>query len=340
MGLDDLRLCSLRATGALPLYAEPPVREALERTFPYAFVAPRRGAHSGAVPQYEFHDVSTVPLSVRGLPVQPLRLWHGDLPVLGYRFGDVAFCTDCSRVDDATWPQLAGVRVLILDALRYERHPTHFNVEQALEVIAKVGPERAYLTHMAHNLDHETLQSELPDHVEPAFDGLTIAVKYDATQSEAASGGGSESFPRLPEPTQPSLEGDQTERSDQRLVTWIEAMLWAERRRQASAAVGLALQAMQEAASGGRLSVAEELHTRLIHSSPHHAAARFPSAAEALRDADFARLVAAASRRVPFEEAERWVERLPPDDRQLPADVTGRPVGSPWLSHLPTVPDA
>lgn len=185
MGLDDLRICSLRASGALPLYAETPVQTTLQRTFPYAFAEAPRGAHAGAVPQYELRTIGLEPFELFGVAIQPLRLWHGRLPVLGFRIGDTAFCTDCSRIDDSAWDGLSGVRTLIIDALRYAPHPTHFNVEQALAAIERIGPRRAFLTHLAHEVDHSTLLAELPKHVRPAFDGMTIAVDLERPSSEA-----------------------------------------------------------------------------------------------------------------------------------------------------------
>lgn len=181
MGLDDLRLCSLRAESSLPLYAEPPVAEVLTRTFSYAFAPPPNGAHSGAVPQYDLRGLSLDPFELLGLAVQPLRLWHGRLPVLGFRIGDVAFCTDCSRIDEQAWPHLKGLDTLIIDALRHAPHPTHFNVREALDVIDRVQPRRAFLTHIAHDLEHASLARELPDAVNPAYDGLSVPVHSEPT---------------------------------------------------------------------------------------------------------------------------------------------------------------
>ena len=96
------------------------------------------------------------------------------LPLLGFRFNDVAFCTDVSSIPDASWSRLEGLDVLIIDALRHKPHPTHLSVDQALEVIERVKPKRAFLTHMSHSLEYETTNASLPPNVQLAYDGLRI----------------------------------------------------------------------------------------------------------------------------------------------------------------------
>jgi phosphoribosyl 1,2-cyclic phosphate phosphodiesterase len=96
--------------------------------------------------------------------------------VLGFRFGSFAYLTDCNRLDDAAWPLLDGVTTLVVDALRNRPHPTHFTVDEALAVVARVGPERAFLTHIAHDLGHAATNAQLPAGVEVAYDGLVLDV--------------------------------------------------------------------------------------------------------------------------------------------------------------------
>lgn len=173
-GLDDLRLFGYYLNGPVPLYCESLVEEHIRRAFHYAFVPPAPNNHPGAVPALEFKPITTEPFEVLGQQVFPIRLWHGQLPVLGYRIGDVAFCTDVSRIPDESWPLLEGLQVLILDGLRHQPHPTHFSVGQALEVIERVRPQRAYLTHLSHQLDYDEMNATLPAGVELAYDGLRI----------------------------------------------------------------------------------------------------------------------------------------------------------------------
>lgn len=173
MGLDDLRMFGFKRKVAVPLYCEAVVEETLRRAFSYAFEEHRNESwHS--IPNLSFKRIGEEPFELCGLLIQPLRLIHGRLPVLGFRINDVAFCTDVSRIPDETWPLLKNLKVLILDAIRHEPHPTHFNVAKALEVIDKVQPDSAYLTHISHTLEHEATNARLPSGVELAYDGQVI----------------------------------------------------------------------------------------------------------------------------------------------------------------------
>jgi phosphoribosyl 1,2-cyclic phosphate phosphodiesterase len=111
-----------------------------------------------------------------GVEIVPVPLWHGRLPVLGFRIGSFAYLTDCNHIPDSSWPLLDGVRTLVLDALRDRPHPTHFSVTQALEVVDRLGPERTYFTHICHDLPHAATCARLPAGVELAYDGLVLDV--------------------------------------------------------------------------------------------------------------------------------------------------------------------
>lgn len=174
LGLDDLRIFGYKLKRPIPLYCEPIVEASLRQTFSYAFVPVEERNHQHSTPDLVFRTIGTEPFDVLGLHFIPLRLIHGKLPVLGFRINDVAFCTDVSFIPEETWPLLEGVKVLILDALFDEPHPTHFSVDQACEVIARVKPERAYLTHCSHRLDYDKTNARLPAGVELAYDGLQI----------------------------------------------------------------------------------------------------------------------------------------------------------------------
>ena len=104
----------------------------------------------------------------------PLRLHHGRFRVLGFRIGDLAYCTDVSKIPDESWPVLEGLDVLLLDALRPEPHPTHFSLDEALAAIERLKPRRAYLTHLSHTYDHGPAEERLPEGVRLAYDGLAI----------------------------------------------------------------------------------------------------------------------------------------------------------------------
>lgn len=177
LGLDDLRIFGYKRNAPVPLYCEPAVEATLRQTFAYAFIDPAVRDTWHSYPNLEFRSIGTEPVDVLGLVVRPLRLLHGRLPVLGYRIGNVAFCTDCSAIPEESWPVLEGLDVLILDALWKEPHPTHFNVAQALETIARLKPRQAYLTHVSHRLDYDRTNAELPDGVEMSYDGLRIPIR-------------------------------------------------------------------------------------------------------------------------------------------------------------------
>ncbi|MEM9701167.1 MAG: MBL fold metallo-hydrolase [Planctomycetota bacterium] len=174
-GLDDLRICSFRLEEPLPLHAEPPVQEQLRRMFAYAFSAPPPGAHNFAVPRFSLQTLEPGrPVDVLGQEVLPIRLNHGRLPILGFRFGSFAYCTDVSEIPEESYAQLSGVKTLVIDALRDRPHTTHFSVEQALAAAERVGAERTWFTHISCDLKHEEAEAKLPDHVRIAHDGLRL----------------------------------------------------------------------------------------------------------------------------------------------------------------------
>ena len=158
--------------GPVPLYCEAVVEGRIRKSYDYAFSGVA-ATHPGAVPQLVFRRITTEPFEALGVRITPVRLKHGPrFDVLGFRIGDVAYCTDVSRIPDGSWPLLEGLQTLVLDALRTKPHPTHFSVDEALAVIERLRPGKAYLTHMSHELDHETTNRRLPVGVELAYDGL------------------------------------------------------------------------------------------------------------------------------------------------------------------------
>ncbi len=174
-GLDDLRIFGHRQDQDIPLYCEEAVEEQLRNAFHYAFAPPDPNNHRFAIPRFRFERIGMSPFELLGLRVQPIRLIHGRLPVLGFRMDDVAFCTDVSEIPDESWDLLSGLDTLVLGALREEPHATHFSVPQALEVIERVQPRRAYLTHIGHSLEYSATNARLPENVELAYDGLVIS---------------------------------------------------------------------------------------------------------------------------------------------------------------------
>jgi len=173
-GLDDLRLFGYMLKRPIPLYCEEPVERQLRAAFSYAFTPPDPELHFGAVPQLEIRPLGLDPIELLGVKVLPIRLIHGKLPVLGFRVGNVAFCTDVSFVPEESYERLEGLDVLIIDALRDVPHATHFGIPQALAVVERVRPKRTYFTHVSHHLEYEQTNRCLPDGVELSYDGLRI----------------------------------------------------------------------------------------------------------------------------------------------------------------------
>lgn len=174
-GLDDARQFPRWTGGPVPVYCEQNVEETIRRVFSYAFRPGTEQWPPGFVPKLQFVRIAPGnEVEVLGERVMPIRLEHGKSPVLGFRVGGMAYCTDVSRIPEESWPLLQGLDVLVLDALRYEKHPTHFSLSDALAVIETLQPRRALLTHLSHSFDHGITQEQLPPRVVLAHDGLQL----------------------------------------------------------------------------------------------------------------------------------------------------------------------
>ncbi len=172
-GLDDVRVFPHKLEKQLPIYCASDVEEVIRQAFSYAFHAPP-GNPLFVLPALEFHRIDNTPFEVLGQQVVPIPLIHGRFNVFGYRFGNLAYCTDVNVIPDTSWPLLEGLDTLILDCLKPGKsHPSHFGLEEALTVIERINPKLCYLTHMSHQMDF-TNPPELPPHVRMAYDGLRI----------------------------------------------------------------------------------------------------------------------------------------------------------------------
>lgn len=171
LGIDDLRpLSYAHKPGRLPLYAEPNAANLLRNMFRYIF----EGKYKfGGLPLVELKPIEG-PLELFGKRFEPVTVIHGETPILGFRFGSAAYLTDHSDVPAETLEKLRDLDILFLDALRYKPHPTHSTVEQALNIVNKVKPKRAFFTHICHDLPHEATNATLPPHVRLAYDGMKL----------------------------------------------------------------------------------------------------------------------------------------------------------------------
>ncbi len=177
MGIDDLRIFGFQLDDSVPLYCEEVVEQQIRQSFSYAFSDPLTHAHKYAAPRLRFERITEgQDFSLLGLKIRTIRLKHGELPILGFRIGSVAFCTDVSTIPADSREQLKNLDVLVLNTLRHKPHPTHLHLDAALNLIRQLQPRQAYLTHMSHELDYDELLKELPPNVAPAYDGLRIAI--------------------------------------------------------------------------------------------------------------------------------------------------------------------
>lgn len=169
-GLDDLRpFCKL---GDVELYAEDNVLHALRTRMPYCFEEKR---YPG-VPVFSLHEINpNKSFDIEGIDITPIRLMHYRLPIFGYRIRNFAYLTDVKYIPDEEFSKLENLEVLVIDALRIEEHISHESLSEALEAIKRIAPQKAYLTHMSHQIGlHEKVQKELPENVFLSYDGLEI----------------------------------------------------------------------------------------------------------------------------------------------------------------------
>ena len=170
-GLDDIRAFNYLEKKATQIYCEKYVEESLRKEYSYAFEEIR---YPGA-PEWDVHIIDDKPFTVNGVEIIPIRGRHFKLPVLGYRFGNIAYCTDMNHIADEEYEKLQNLDHFIINCVRRGRHISHYSLEQAIEVAQKVGAKHSWLTHLSHQLPcYEDLKKELPEGILPAFDGLVL----------------------------------------------------------------------------------------------------------------------------------------------------------------------
>jgi phosphoribosyl 1,2-cyclic phosphate phosphodiesterase len=176
LGLDDLRGFNRLQGTAIPCYANAEAWTQIRRQFSYIFDGPLQ--LGGGVPQITANHV-TGTFFICGVKIVPVPLWHGRLPILGYRLGNFAYLTDCNRIPDESFGLVDGVDVLVLDALRDEPHETHFTLSEAVAVAQKIAARQTYFTHMTHDLPHAATNARLPGGIELAYDGLVFDIEVE-----------------------------------------------------------------------------------------------------------------------------------------------------------------
>lgn len=173
-GIDDIRPYFFRQ-GDIPIYAHQRVVDSLRRRFDYIFADDNRYPGAPAVKVNLVRNNEPFPLG--DIKAVPIEAFHNRLPVMGYRLGDFAYLTDVKTISDEESEKLKGVKVLTVNALRKDPHHSHFNLDEALGFVEKVGPGEAYFTHISHHMGfHEEVEKELPPHVHLAYDNLSISL--------------------------------------------------------------------------------------------------------------------------------------------------------------------
>lgn len=172
-GMDDVRAFNFKQKKAMDVYADDLAAQSIRTEFAYAFADDK---YPG-VPDFNLKLLSDHPFVMGNVEVIPIPLMHLKMPVLGYRIGPLAYITDANFIPDSSLQLLKGTEVLIINALRKEKHISHFNLEEALQVIERIAPKRAYLTHVSHMMGkHKEVSLGLPENVSFAFDGLKIEI--------------------------------------------------------------------------------------------------------------------------------------------------------------------
>jgi len=168
-GIDDLRVFC--AEGPLDVYGSEAVIDTLNTRFAYAV---GKNPYRGGLPQLHAHVIPREGLNLAGVHCIPVPVIHGCKSIYGYRIGPFAYLTDCKTIPEESYALLEGLEVVVLDTLRYESHPTHMNVAEAVAAAQRIGAGRTYLTHISHRLEHNTFDADLPENIHPAYDMMML----------------------------------------------------------------------------------------------------------------------------------------------------------------------
>ena len=170
-GLDDVRAFNFFYKPVMQIYANSLTEEAIKREFSYAFADKK---YPG-VPELSLNTITDEPFMIGDIPITPVLVWHLKMPVLGFRFGKFTYITDANRIDESEKEKIKGSEAVVLNALRKQHHISHYNLAEAIDVVQELKIPKAYFTHVSHQLGkHEEIESELPDGIHLAYDGLVL----------------------------------------------------------------------------------------------------------------------------------------------------------------------
>lgn len=172
-GLDDVRAFNFFQNKAMPLYGNSLTLDAVMRDFAYAFADKK---YPG-VPELELNEITLDPFSIGDIPIVPIHVWHLKMPVYGFRFGDFTYITDANKIDEPEKEKIKGSKILVLNALRKEKHISHYNLEEAIMLVQELQIPEVYFTHISHQLGkHEEIERSLPEGIRLGWDGLILHV--------------------------------------------------------------------------------------------------------------------------------------------------------------------
>jgi phosphoribosyl 1,2-cyclic phosphate phosphodiesterase len=170
-GLDDIRAFNFRIKKPMDVYADSLTEEALRRDFYYAF----SDTKYPGIPELDLHTITLDPFVVGDIPIVPILVWHLKMPVMGFRFGKFTYITDANRIDEDSKEKIKGSEVIVLNALRKQKHISHFNLDEAVSLVQELKIPRAYFTHISHQLGlHKAVEAELPEGIHLAYDQLVL----------------------------------------------------------------------------------------------------------------------------------------------------------------------
>ncbi len=173
-GLDDIRAFNFFTKKPMEVYADSLTEEALRRDFYYAFSDTR---YPG-IPELNLHTFTMEPFYIGDIPIIPIQVWHLKMPVMGFRIGHFTYITDANRIEEEEKNKIRGTKLLVLNALRKQKHISHFSLSEAIDLVMELGVPLAYFTHISHQLGlHAEVESELPEHIHLAYDGLDLTME-------------------------------------------------------------------------------------------------------------------------------------------------------------------
>jgi phosphoribosyl 1,2-cyclic phosphate phosphodiesterase len=172
-GLDDVRAYNFFSGLPMPVYSDELTQQVLIREFPYAF----KDARYPGVPEIQLNSIALDPFMIGDIPVTPIQVWHLKMPVLAYRFGDFTYVTDANRIDESEKQKIRGSQVLIVNALRKEKHISHFSLQESIDLARELDVPKVWFTHISHQLGkHADVSTELPPGIALGYDMLEIKV--------------------------------------------------------------------------------------------------------------------------------------------------------------------